>query len=360
LGFGVQAENKFWQVKIPSFRPDVQRDADLIEEIGRVHGYGNLPSRFQLGGKEPGRRDKTSQNLDRIREIMNGGGFNEIYTVSFTDNANAQVFYSKGLITIPNPLNERYSVLRPMLLPTMLEVVNLNLRKGNKDLRLFEIGKVYFDNQGPHESTVLGGIMTGDKFPIHWETKSSLINYFELKAVLETLFKEWQLKDVNFISKAAKFLKSQDATAVRIGDIEFGFLGTLNKEVNQRYEFSQEVYVFELNLEKIGQLMTRLKRFESLPRFPGVVRDFAFVLDQKITVAEIERRIWQAGGERLESVKVFDCFSGGPLAPGKKNLGIRLVLRAPDRTLLEEEANRIFARIVEKLKSEFKVNLRGE
>ncbi|MDH5186361.1 MAG: hypothetical protein OEW70_04770, partial [candidate division WOR-3 bacterium] len=313
-----------------------------------------------LGGKEPGRRDKTSQNLDRIREILNGGGFNEIYTVSFTDNANAQMFYSKGLITIPNPLNERYSVLRPMLLPTMLEVVNLNLRKGNKDQRLFEIGKVYFDNQGPHESTVLGGIMTGDKFPIHWETKSSLINYFELKAVLETLFKEWQLKDVNFISKAAKFLKSQDATGVRIGDIELGFLGTLNKEINQRYEFSQEVYVFELNLEKIGQLMTRLKRFESLPRFPGVVRDFAFVLDQKITVAEIERRIWQAGGERLESVKVFDCFSGGPLAPRKKNLGIRLVLRAPDRTLLEEEANRIFARIVEKLKSEFKVNLRGE
>lgn len=185
LGFKIRETDSLWQVAIPSFRPDVQRDADLIEEIGRVYGYKDIPSRFELKGIEPGRRNPISRNLERIRDILTGSGFDEVYSVSFNDEPTARIFYPGTLIKIPNPLNERFSVLRPMILSTILEIVNLNLRKGNKDLRLFEIGKTYFADQTPKESTCLSAIMTGEKFPINWATKPESVNYFDLKAVLE-------------------------------------------------------------------------------------------------------------------------------------------------------------------------------
>jgi phenylalanyl-tRNA synthetase beta chain len=360
LGFQVKEKESLWQVQIPSFRTDVQRDADLIEEIGRVYGYVDIPSRFLLQGKEPGRRNQVSQKLNEIRNSLSGYGFNEIYTISFTDEPTAQLFYPEAKAKIPNPLNERYAVLRPMLLSTMLEVVNLNLRKGNKDLRLFEIGKIYFDDQGPKETTCLSAVMTGAKFPINWATKPESIDYYDLKAVLDILGKEWQLPDISYIPKLRKFLKAQDSTAIKVGDNEIGFIGSLTKEISDRYELGQEVYIFEIYLEKVWQSIAQCKCFKPLPRFPGVVRDFAFVLDKQISAAEVKKRVWQYGGELLESVETFDCFSGGPLAPDKKNLGIRLLLRSPDRTFLDVEANRIFDEILAGLKQNLNANLRGE
>jgi phenylalanyl-tRNA synthetase beta chain len=360
LGFKVEENDSYWQVRIPSYRPDVLRDADLIEEIGRVYGYGNLSSRFELKGAEPGRRNPISQNLDKIREVLNEYGFNEIYTVSFTDEATAQLFYSGSLTKIPNPLNERFSVLRPMLLPTILDVVNLNFRKGNKNLRLFEIGRVYFDDQDPKETTCLGGIMTGEQLPIHWENKPTSVNYYDLKAALETLVKNRRWSDISFVNMNHKFLKLQDATAVRIGDTEIGFIGTLSKELNDRYELDQVVFAFEIDLDRVEQLTQKGKLFEPLPRFPSVIRDFAFVIDKEVTAAEVEKKIWHYSNELLERVEIFDCFSGGPLSTGKKNLGVRLILRAIDRTLMDEEVNQIFNQILTGLKQDLIVNLRGE
>ncbi len=360
LGFKVEENESYWKVRIPSYRPDVLRDADLIEEIGRVYGYGNLVSRFELRGIEPGRRNRISQNLDKILEVLIEYGFNEIYTVSFTDEAIAQLFYSGSLIKIPNPLNERFSVLRPMLLPTILDVVNLNFRKGNKNLRLFEIGRIYFDDQDPRETTCLGGIMTGEQFPSHWESKPTSVTYYDLKAVLETLVKNRRWSDVSFVNINYKFLNTQDSTTIRISDTDIGFIGTLNKELIDRYELDQEVFVFEIDIDKVEQLTKKGKLFESLPRFPSVIRDFAFVIDKRITAAEIEKKIWYYSSELLEKVEIFDCFSGVSLGTGKKNLGVRLILRAADRTLMDEEVNQIFNQILTGLKQDLKVSLRGE
>lgn len=359
LGFKIRETDSLWQVSIPSFRPDVQRDADLIEEIGRVHGYGDIPSRFVLRGTQPGRRNQISQKLNEIRDSLRGFGFNEVYTISFTDESTAQIFYPDAKVKIPNPLNERYAVLRPSLLSTMLEAVNLNFRKGNKDLRLFEIGKIYFDRQGPKETTCLNVIMTGNKFPTNWSMKSESINFYDLKAVLELFFKDWQIRNISYSLKPQKFLKILDATILKVNDQEIGFIGNLAKAVSDRYELGLEVYVGEIDLDKIWDSIIKDKCLKPLPRFPVVTRDFAFVLDKAITAAQIESKVWQYAGELLERIEIFDCFSGGPLAMGKKNLGIRLRLRAPDRTLLEEETNRILDQILAGLKQDLNIMLRG-
>jgi phenylalanyl-tRNA synthetase beta chain len=360
LGFKIRETDSLWQVSIPSFRPDVQRDADLIEEIGRVYGYKDIPSRFELKGIEPGRRNPISQNLERIRDILTGSGFDEVYSVSFTDEPTARLFYPKTLIKIPNPLNERFSVLRPTILSTILDIVNLNLRKGNKDLRLFEIGKTYFADQTPKESTCLNAIMTGEKFPINWAIKSESVNYFDLKALLEILFQAWRLDKINYVHKLQSFLKKQDATVIKAGEDEIGFIGTLSKEVVDRFELTQKVFVLEVDLDKVDKLSAHKKSFQPLPRFPGVTRDFALVLEKTISAAEVEKRIWQHANQLLEKVEIFDCFTGGTLPPGKKNLGVRLFLRSTERTLLEEDSNRIFDLILTGLKHDLNVSLRGE
>jgi len=360
LGFKIKEKETYWQVCIPSHRPDVQRDADLVEEIGRVAGYKAIPSRFELKGKEPGQRNPISQNLNRIRTVLTSYGFNEIYTISFTDETCAQLFYSGTLIKIPNPLNERYSTLRPSLLPTILEVVNLNLRKGNKDLRLFEIGKVFTLDQGVKEKFSLAGIITGDRSPINWAKPSELVSYFDLKAVLEALFRELQLTFVQFINDQKPFLKPHDATTIKINDTKIGFLGSLTTAIKDRYELGSEIYAFEIDLEPVWQLIPEAKYFKPLPRFPGVFRDFAFVLSKTMPASVVEKKIWQLGGELLAKVEIFDCFSGGALPPGMKNLGVRLLLRSTDRTLSETEANQIFAKILSGLKQDLNLKLRGE
>lgn len=360
LGFKLEEKNTYWQVQIPSFRSDVQRDADLIEEIARIYGYHNIPSQFRLKGVEPGRKNPISQRLNRVKAVLTSQGFNEVYTVSFTDEATAQLFYSGNVVKIPNPLNERFSILRPRLLATILEVVNLNLRKGNKDLRLFEIGKIFTANQGWQETINLAGVITGNKEPINWLAKPKPVDYFDLKSVLEALFEEFRLQNIQFIHQPQNFLRPTDATIIKIDETEIGFIGTLSKSVNDRYELNQEVYVFEINLERIWQFSPQSKYFRPLPRYPGVLRDFAFVVDKTISAATVEKKIRQLGGELLAKVEIFDCFSGGQLAPGQKNLGVRLLLQAYDRTLSDTEANRIFDQIRFGLKQNLKIRLRGE
>ncbi|MEO0093194.1 MAG: phenylalanine--tRNA ligase subunit beta [candidate division WOR-3 bacterium] len=360
LGFKLKEHKTYWQVQIPSWRPDVQRDADLIEEIGRIYGYQAIPSRFELKGTEPGQKNPISQNLNKIRNILVGYGFSEVYTVSFTDEASARLFYSGNLIKIPNPLNERFSVLRPCILPTILEIVNWNIRKGNKDLRLFEIGKVFTFDQEMREALSLAGVITGNRQPNHWSGKTELANYFDLKALLETLFAEFQLKEVQYISTNQSFLQMQDATTIKINNTEIGFLGSLAKNVLARYELETTLYGFEIALEPIWQLGTQDKYFRPLPKFPGVVRDFAFVVAKTIPAQNIKTLIQQLGGELLEKVEIFDCFTGGSLEPTTKNLGVRLVLRASDRTLSDTEANQIFDQILQGLKASLPLKLRGE
>jgi phenylalanyl-tRNA synthetase beta chain len=347
-------------VKVPSYRLDLQRDVDLIEEIARIFGYDNIPSVFSLQGKEMGAVDDLSHALTKIRDFFVGSNFIENYTVSFCDESTAMEFTNEEIVKIPIPLNERYAVLRPLILTTLLDSVKVNYARGNKNLRLFEIGKVFKQAQEPQEFLYISAVMVGQNFPIFWQHNfDSSVTYFDIKGVLETFLDYLKIKGINFADDNYKFLNAKNAVSLKYADTGIGFLGEIKKAILDRFDIPVPVFGLELDIQTLLKLAPAYRFFQLLPRFPSVVRDFSFIVDDKISAAKISQSIQKIVGVLLESVDVFDYFQGKPLPAGKRNLGIRISLRSEERTLNQTEINKIFDRIVNHLKDEWQIDLRA-
>jgi len=355
----IEQENQL-VVKVPSYRLDLQRDVDLIEEIAKIYGYDNLPSVFSIRGKAAGGYDNLSQSLNTIRDFFIGCNFIENQTVSFCDEPTAQAFNKNELVRIPVPLNERYSVLRPTILATLLDCIKINLSRGNKNLRLFEIGKIFKQAKEPKELIHLCVVMVGDNFPIFWQKKYDVsANYFDIKGIAETLFDFLKIKDIEFIETDRRFLSQDYAVNIEYGGSNIGYLGQINKEVLNKFDINVPVLAMELDIEQLLKIAPTYRFYQPIPRFPSVVRDFAFIVDDKISASKITQSIQKIAGVLLESVDIFDYFQGKPLPAGKRNLGIRISLRSDERTLNQEEVNKIFDRIVSFLKEQWQIDLRA-
>lgn len=358
----INEQNNKIIVKIPSYRLDLVRDVDLIEEIARIYGYDQLPSSFVLKGTEPGANDQLSNQISIIKDFFIGSNFIENYTVSFCDGKYAKLFTDiDKVIKIPLPLNERYAYLRPMILVTLLESVKTNFARGNRDLKLFEVGKVFTQNKELSEKWHISAVISGQKMPTFWQKELNIdVDYFDIKGIVESFFDFLKIKDISFVEAKHKFLDKNQALMIKCADIDVGWLGEISQSVLDQYDIVNKVYGLELDIEKIIKFMPSYRYFQFLPKFPLVTRDFAFIVDDKISVEKIKQSIVNLTGALLESIEVFDYFDGPPLPAGKHNLGIRIALRSQERTLTQNEINKIFDRILESLKEKWNITLRGE
>ncbi|MCX8014803.1 MAG: hypothetical protein N2748_02175, partial [candidate division WOR-3 bacterium] len=324
-----EEEKNKYIAKVPSHRQDLIRDVDLIEEIARIYGYDKLPSHFTLRGKEPGFNDRLAKQIAFIKDFFIGSNFIENYTISFCDEQTAKLFTDiDTIVKIPVPLNERYACLRPVILATLLESVKINLARGNRDLRLFEIGKVFVQNKEPSEKWHISALMTGQKIPTFWQKELNVIvDYFDIKGIIESFFEFLKIKEIGFAETKYKFLDKNQALIINCADTEVGWLGEISQAVLDHYDISTKVYGLELDIEKIVKFTPSYRYFQFLPKFPLVTRDFAFIVDDKISVEKLKQSIVNMTGALLESIEVFDYFEGPPLPVGKHNLGIRIALR---------------------------------
>jgi phenylalanyl-tRNA synthetase beta chain len=347
--------------KMPSYRLDLRRDVDLIEEIGRIYGYDNLPSVFTLRGNELGSEESFSQQLAKVRDFFIGSGFIETHSISFCDEPTAMEFTDEIIIKLPNPLNERYAVMRPSILSTLLDVVKVNYARDNKNLRMFEIGKTYINQKELNETTKITAILCGQSTPIFWKNSATELNdYFDIKGVAESFLDYLKVIDVNFIETSVKILEPSNSVGIKYADNQIGCLGKMKKSILDRFDIPVPVYALEFNLETLLKLAPSYRFYKTLPRFPSIVRDFAFIVDQNFSTAKMTQAIEKIAGALLESVEIFDYFKGQPLPDGKSNLGIRIILRSEERTLQQLEVNKIFDRILLFLKEKMQVELRGE
>ena len=361
LNCKITEDNKIFTTKIPPYRLDLKKDVDLIEEIGRIYGYENLPSVFTLRGSQPGSPENLSQQLEKNRDFFVGLGFVESYSISFCDEPTAIEFTDGDIIKLPNPLNERYAVLRPSILATLLDVVKINHARDNKNLRLFEIGKVFGNAKVPYETINLTAIISGQIAPLFWKSgASNPIDYFDIKGIAESFLAYLQVTGVNFTEVDVKFLARNKAVCIKYADSPIGYLGEIKNSILHQFDIIVPVYTLELNLESLLKLAPSYRFYKTLPRFPSIVRDFAFIVDQNFSTAKMTQTIEKIAGALLESVEIFDYFKGRPLPDGKSNLGIRIILRSEERTLQQLEVNKIFDRILLFLKEKMQVELRGE
>jgi len=359
-----------FEVTVPSFRRDVSLEEDLVEEVVRVWGYGEIPSTIPSGALALTRRPRPLVAQDTARRALVDAGCQEAVTLSLIDPAYlAHLGQSRDdprVVTLQNPLTADRSILRPTLLFGLLETLATNVRHQSPDVRLFEVGRV-FEGQGPgqlaHEETRVGIALTGLRAPRSWFSGKARVDVFDVRGAVETVVEALSRGDVTVEPAEAPpylpYLEDGRAAAVLVQGSPVGILGELHPGVQRAFDLPAPVFVAELSLDRLEALPARTLLYRSLPRFPGVQRDLAVVLDASVPALEVSRAILAIPSPWLRRVVLFDLYTGEQVGPGRKSLAYALFYQAEDRTLTDAEVNGVHADLVERLRTQLGAEVRG-
>ena len=370
LEMKVEGEGDDMYVTAPTVRQDIEIEEDIVEEVARLYGYDELPITIPKGNNEAS-QSYSRDIRDSARDTLCAMGLNEIQTYSFVspksvDNVRIdEDSWERGFVKILNPLGEDTSVMRTILTPQMLEVMGRNYSRNLPGMKAFEIGNTfmanYVDPTGlPFESFNLSIGMYGEG-----------VDFFELKGVIVELLSKHGIKDVKFVAeteygiyhpgRCARIVASHMAELENgpvPEEVELGIMGEVHPKVTEKYGIGTKAYCAELMLDTIIELADMTKVFKPLAKYPSISRDIALLVDEKVTVGEIEEVIKSSATEILRDVKLFDIYRGVPIPPGKKSLAFSLTYRRDDRTLTDEDIMPVHNKVLEELESKLNAVLR--
>ena len=345
-------------ITVPSFRNDLTCMNDIAEEIIRIYGYNDIKSsKIKAENTAGGRTPKQQFKVD-LSDALCGMGLDEITTFSFI----SPKYYDKirlpedesvrRSIVISNPLGEDTSIMRVTALPSMMEALALNNNMGNENVCLYEMGNIYIpaaeDDDLPCESNVLTLGMYGN------------VDFYTMKGVIEGALALGKIKGVTYeaVTDNATFHPGRCARLVAADGEMLGIFGQLHPITAQNYGFTTPVYAAELDFDAIFEHRDGLIEYKPLPKFPASTRDFSFVCDEELEVGKLSALIARAGGKLVENVELFDIYRGAQLGEGKKSVSFRVTLRASDRTLTVEEADKVSSKILSSLEHQLGLTLR--
>ncbi len=359
------------RAKAPSYRPDLKEEIDLVEEVARLHGFSNIPSRIPEASlismhSEPGKIFG-----DKVKGILTCQGLSEIISYSFISPEEIEALrFGKEdprsrWVRVKNPLSEDQSVLRTSLLPSLLGAVSRNFARRNLNLRLFELGTCFLDQgkeRQPIEEQRVAGVWTGNRYPESWAWPDKSADFFDLKGVVEVLlrrlgvdpfrFRPGTPDDPFYMPGAGVCIQSHDGTTI-------GTMGQISPEILSRWDIDTQVFAFDLALKGLMDVSHDIIRFRPLAKFPSIGVDNAIIVSDSVYYQDIFGFIRSNGHEFLESVDVFDVYSGKPIPKNFKSLGIRFVYRAPDHTLSDKEVAEIHDPLLHKVLERFHGELRA-
>jgi phenylalanyl-tRNA synthetase beta chain len=351
-----QLEDSTLICEIPSFRGDVSIGEDISEEVARMHGYNNIPSRTMTGIVKRGICSAEETNVDRVRRLLVHLGCYECVTYSFASAADYdKLSLSKSdklynAVRIINPLGDEQALMRTSPVPDMLKVTANNLNRKVGDIRLFETGRVYLPSEKvsdlPDERKYVCIALCGEE------------DFFSLKGIVENLLEAFGIQNTRYLPDGAVYFHPGRKAIVYAGGEKLGELGEIHPDVCTAFGISKRVYLAELDLCEICSAADDTKRYEPLPRHPAVERDVALIVDQDVAAGDLLDCIRMNAGPFFESAALFDVYTGEKIGEGKKSLAYTIVLRAKDRTLMDEEANAARDAIVESAVSRFGAKLR--
>ncbi|MCX7047345.1 MAG: hypothetical protein NTX50_17895, partial [Candidatus Sumerlaeota bacterium] len=362
---------------------DVMRDVDLIEEIARVHGYNAIPESTPYLPAIPFVEPPERRARHELRRMMQAADFWEVINYSFVgrDLLEKCGAPTANVVELVKPLTADQAIMRPSLLPSLIQNAHTNQRHERGSLRLFEIGKIYEkiarqDGQAPaaasdsdadkpegpyHEEYRWGLIMTGTQGADRWRNKTAEeMDFFHVKGVLEMALKGLGIQNLTTVETTAAWLHPGRAAELRDGGEPIVVFGELHPEIVRAMELRGRIMVAEARMEAIERKVRPQKAMAPLARFPKVDRDIALVAPRSTPSASLEAAIRQTGGDLLEEVRLFDRYEGERIEPDKVSLAYSMSFRAPDRTLREEEVDEVVRGIVSRLESEFSATLRTE
>ncbi len=349
LGFAATLDGDGWNVTPPPFRVDMHRQVDLIEEVGRHYGFEHLPATFPGVEQAPPPSDPRIKRDRRARTALLGMGFSEAITFAFIEAKAAQPFQKGPAVTLANPLSELFSVMRPSLLPGIVDALSHNRRHGRGDVRLFEIG-TRFSMNGETRGVAFGwtGLATAD----HWSGARRPVDFSDIKGVVEQLAAVFQVV-IAFEDASGSHLVAGRGAAIVVDGQTIGEFGQLSPEIADARQLpaTEEIYVGEINLDALSAASPAgTMRATTLPRYPSVVRDISILVSDALSADTVRGTIRTAAPHTLVAVQEFDRYTGKGIPEGKVSLSYRLTFQSPERTLTDDDVTAAMAAVVSALK----------
>lgn len=344
-------------IQVPSWRPDLRVMADIAEEVARYYGYNNIETTLMRGATTMGGYSDEQKLENAAGAAARALGYSEIITYSFVSPSSFDAIRIpadsplRKTVKLVNPLGEDTSIMRTVILPSMLDILSRNFAFKNKGVKLYEIGKIYLPVEGEK--------LPNEPKRMIFGTYGEHENFFTLKGEVDALLEQLNVHPATYVADT----KNPSYHPGRCADImidgkKLGVIGQIHPLVAEGYGISGEVYVAELDFTGLQSALAPERVFHSLPKFPTVSRDLALVCDEAMTVGMLEACIKKAGGKLLRSIQLFDIYRGPGIAPGKKSVAFSLELRADDRTLTDEDTTGVTNVVLEKLKNDLGVTLR--
>ncbi|MGX7417514.1 phenylalanine--tRNA ligase subunit beta [Carnobacterium gallinarum] len=364
LGFGVHHTAGLFEVVIPPRRWDISIEADLIEEVARIYGYDRLPSTLPTGRTTIGRLNPKQELVRHTRHYLEGAGLSQAisYVLTTTEKAQQFMLTNSQPTLLDMPMTEDRSTLRMNLLSGLLDDVHYNVARKNQDVALYEVGRVFYQQEGqvlPLEEEHLAGVLTGLAVQNDWHSNGESVDFFTLKGIIEGLLETYGFTaEITYQAVATRDGMHPGRTAaILIGEEEIGYLGQIHPLRAKEYDL-KETYGFEINLQKVIDADKVPTIYQTIPKYPGMTRDSALLVDETVTNQELTQLIMAKGGNYLVDVHLFDIYNGDKIEAGKKSMAYKLTYLNPNATLVEEEVTKAFEKVTNALIETFNVVIR--
>jgi len=372
IEFSVEpVDDDVFKVIVPSFRVDVSRPEDLMEEIARLSGYNNISETTPLIPAEGRPLSPTLRFREKMRELMVGFGFSEAINYSFSANRSGDLLRlaeddpRRRTLAILNPLTEDQAVMRTSLIPGLLDAMRRNIAQQNRTVRLFEVGKVFISrgqNELPEEIEMAGGLWFGAQQAGSWLAIDTPCDFYDMKGVVESLLAGFNVTMEEFTAmpdSACNYTRTGHTAEILIDGEVIGLVGEVTPEVLAHFDLEQPAFIFEIDSHQLMNKTPTEIQAKPLPKFPATARDITLIVDRDLKSIRILDDVRNSGEVLVESVQLFDVFEGDPIPQGKKSLSFRITYRSGSQTLEDEQINRIHRDLSEKLIQSFKAELPG-
>jgi phenylalanyl-tRNA synthetase beta chain len=353
----------------PTFRVDISRPEDLMEEVARLSGYNNIPTTFPAMPAEGRTSDPSLGLRNRIKRLMNGFGFTEAITYSFASERTGDRLRLKDqdarrhYLHILNPLTEDQTIMRTSLVPGLIEATVHNIARQVKSLKLFEVGRIYIksDRQDlPLEPEILAALWTGTRSDTSWHQGEIPCDFYDIKGCVEALIRALKIDKARFTTlpdESCEYTRPGHTAQIIIAGRQVGIVGEIHPLVRDNFDLKQTAFIFELELDKIMSLIPSDAVSRPIPRFPAIYRDITIIIDRRIETQTVLQAVDDIGENLVERLHLFDVFEGDPIAAGKKSVSFRVTYRSSTKTLEDDDVNDLHRAITDKLLNAFGATL---
>ncbi|UCH81647.1 MAG: phenylalanine--tRNA ligase subunit beta [Nitrospiraceae bacterium] len=369
LGFKVSREGDIVNVTPPSYRRDVEREEDIVEEVARLYGYDNIPSTLPLMQMSPAPEHRTQNLVKSLKLSFSGAGYTEAINYSFINHdaidklALSDNDRRRNLLYVSNPLRQEESAMRTTLVPALLANLSLNLNRGEKELRFFEISKVFFTSQEklPDEVLQAAAVYHKDKSQALW--KRGHDGYYDLKGAVERVLSSLNIKNMSFVHTDTieqPYLHPGKSCSIMIDDNNIGTIGVIHPGVAEAFDIAGDITIAEINdLHILLMHMPSKTLYTPLPKYPYVERDVSMLVHDDVTVSSVSKEMLDIKSDMIEEIRLFDIYKGTSIPSDKKSLAFSIRFRSTEKTLTDIEVDELYTRIIKKLKDNLGAELRS-